>query len=152
MKTTDEKIGKRRPAPESGQSVVEFAILLPVLLMMLLGMMEWGFVLWTKTTFTNAAREGAREAVVIRDWGTNYAGRETEVKNLVVSRLSGLPSSLTENISSRISITFKPDITNIQSVNVSIDNQPYAPILGFSWVAVPATISSSAEFRFEGGL
>jgi Flp pilus assembly protein TadG len=152
MKTTIRKIGGCCRTGESGQSIVEFAILLPVLLMMLLGLMEWGFVLWTKTTFANAVREGARDAVVIRDWDTNNATRQTEIKSLVVSRLTGLPTSLTKNIANRITITFKPNSTNIQSVTVSIVNQPYTPILGFSWVAVPTSLSSSAEFRFEGGL
>jgi Flp pilus assembly protein TadG len=137
---------------QAGQSVVEFAILLPVFLLMLLGLIEWGFLLWTRTTFANAVREGARESAVITDWGTNFSARQTEIRNLVIDRLQGLPTSETSGISGRIAIGFTPNITSIQSITVSIENQPYVPVIGFTSVAVPATLTASAEFRFEGGM
>ena len=137
---------------EKGQSLVEFAVLLPVLLLMLLGLMEWGFLLWTQTTYVNAVREGSREAVVIRDWDTNYAARASEVRNLVVNRLSGLPASLTQGVSGRITIQLLPSASHIDSIRISITGQPYRPIMGFAPVAAPKTLSASSEFRYEGYL
>ena len=147
-----QKIKHRYINNNKGQSLVEFAILLPVLLIMLLGLMEWGFLLWTQTTFVNAAREGARDAVVIRDWDTNNAARSTEVRNLVVSRLQGLPASLTKDISGRITIQFLPSASHIDSIRISIVAQPYKPVMGFAGVMVPKSLSASAEFRYEGNL
>ena len=135
-----------------GQSVVEFAIMLPIMLLMLLGLMEWGFLLWTQTTFVNAVREGSRDAVVIQDWNTNYAARATEVKNLVISRLSGLPATQTSGITNRITIELLPNSANIQSIRISVVNQPYKSFIGFTQVAVPKTLSAAAEFRYEGNL
>ncbi len=43
-----------------GQSFVEFAILLPLLLMMLSGLIEFGFMLNTYLDLINSAREVAR--------------------------------------------------------------------------------------------
>jgi len=135
-----------------GQSIVEFAILLPVMLLMLLGLMEWGFLLWTQTTYVNAVREGSREAVVIRDWDTNYSARATETRNTVVSRLRGLPASITNGISNQITIELLPNSTHINSIRISIVKQPYKSIIGFADVVVPKTLSASAEFRYEGNL
>ena len=45
---------------EKGQSMVELAILLPILLIILLGIIDFGRVFFAYVTITNAAREGAR--------------------------------------------------------------------------------------------
>lgn len=50
----------KRPSP--GQSLVEFTILLPVLLMMLSGLIEFGFLLNNYLDIIDAARETARFA------------------------------------------------------------------------------------------
>jgi Flp pilus assembly protein TadG len=49
---------------ESGQSLVEFAIVLPILLALLVGIFEFGVAWNRKQVLTNAAREGARRAVL----------------------------------------------------------------------------------------
>ena len=43
----------------SGQSLVEFALVLPILLLLILGAMDIGRIITTKIAVTNAAREGA---------------------------------------------------------------------------------------------
>ena len=42
-----------------GQSLVEFALILPLLLMLVLGAMDFGRLFFAKMVITNAAREGA---------------------------------------------------------------------------------------------
>lgn len=42
-----------------GQSLVEFALILPILLILVLGAMDIGRLFFTKMVITNAAREGA---------------------------------------------------------------------------------------------
>ena len=44
----------------SGQSLVEFALILPVLILMLIGTFDLGRVVWANDTVSNAAREAAR--------------------------------------------------------------------------------------------
>ncbi len=41
------------------QALVEFALLLPILLVLILGVMDFGRMFYTKMILTNAAREGA---------------------------------------------------------------------------------------------
>lgn len=53
-----------RPHGKKAQSVVELALVLPLLLAVILGMVEFGWVLNGKITLTSAAREGARVAII----------------------------------------------------------------------------------------
>lgn len=52
---------------ERGAVAVEFAILLPVLLLILMGTMEFGRAFNTQTSLTAAAREGARVMAITKD-------------------------------------------------------------------------------------
>jgi Flp pilus assembly pilin Flp len=54
---------------EDGAAAVEFALLLPLLVVLLFGFIQFGTAFNTKIQATNAAREGARMAVVgIDNW------------------------------------------------------------------------------------
>jgi Flp pilus assembly protein TadG len=50
---------------EEGAAAVEFAILLPLLMLILFGIIEFGLVLFNQEVITNASREGARYGIVI---------------------------------------------------------------------------------------
>src|SRR3954467_14207972 len=47
-----------------GQSVAEFALVIPLFLVMLFGIIDIGRVVWANDALANAAREGARYASV----------------------------------------------------------------------------------------
>jgi len=49
---------------ENGTAVVEFAIIAPLLFVILFGIIEFGVLLYDKAMITNAAREGARAGIV----------------------------------------------------------------------------------------
>ena len=48
----------------SGQSLVEFALVLPLFLLILIGMIDVGRAIWANNSVANAAREAARYAIV----------------------------------------------------------------------------------------
>jgi Flp pilus assembly protein TadG len=48
---------------QKGVALVEFAIVLPLLLLLLFGFIEFGVLLYNKQVITNASREGARAAI-----------------------------------------------------------------------------------------
>jgi Flp pilus assembly protein TadG len=56
--------GFRHRRGEAGQSLVEFAMVLMPLMLVLLGILQFGFVFNTYVTITNAAREAAREGTI----------------------------------------------------------------------------------------
>jgi Flp pilus assembly protein TadG len=49
---------------ERGVAAAEFALLLPALLLILLGIIEFGMIMYGREVVTNAAREGARAGIV----------------------------------------------------------------------------------------
>lgn len=49
---------------EDGQAMVEFALILPVFLLILCGIIDFGWLFYNQLSLNNACREGARYAVV----------------------------------------------------------------------------------------
>jgi Flp pilus assembly protein TadG len=47
-----------------GVAVVEMAIILPILMILIFGIIEFGFIIYNKAMITNASREGARLGIV----------------------------------------------------------------------------------------
>ena len=83
--TADRAARRRR----SGQSLVEFAVVLPVFLLVLAGILDFGLGLYSQMTIINAAREGARFGVVDTSTSTMVA----DVKARVASMSGGLDQS-----------------------------------------------------------
>src|SRR2546423_13284710 len=54
---------------ERGQSLVEFALLLPLMLLIITGLMDVGRAVWQENTLAYAAREGTRYAIVHGSYG-----------------------------------------------------------------------------------
>ena len=56
---------RRRRRRTRGQALVEFALVIPVFFLVLAGIMDFGYLLYSRMTVINAAREGARAGAVI---------------------------------------------------------------------------------------
>jgi Flp pilus assembly protein TadG len=54
---------------EKGQSTVEFALVLPIVLILILGLLQVGVLARDQIMVLGAAREGVREAIVTPDQG-----------------------------------------------------------------------------------
>ena len=61
------KSTKQLPPKATGQALVEFAFVLPVLLLMMVAIVDFGIIFYTQMTVTNAAWEGARAGATIVD-------------------------------------------------------------------------------------
>lgn len=64
---------KRRNNREQGQALVEFTVILPVLLIVLWGIFQFGVAFNDYIQVTSAAREAARKAAVSRSLGSAAA-------------------------------------------------------------------------------
>jgi Flp pilus assembly protein TadG len=74
-------LSARRPRREKdgGQSLVEFALVLPLFLLLFMVVMDLGTAVFTYNSLTNAAREGARLAIVNQDTASVIQRAENQV-------------------------------------------------------------------------
>jgi Flp pilus assembly protein TadG len=65
MAKTHNKIGSTRwrLRGEAGAAAVEMALVLPILLVMLFGIVDFGLTMYTQEVLANASREGARQGI-----------------------------------------------------------------------------------------
>jgi Flp pilus assembly protein TadG len=100
---------------ERGAVAVEMAIILPLLLLILVGIIEFGRVLNVQVSLTQAAREGARYAAIhYKDAGLNVSGHALAA----APSLSGLPVGVTSNASScapgaNVTVTTSVSLTSL---------------------------------------
>lgn len=79
---------------EGGQSLVEFALILPIFLLIVTGVFDVARAVWQENTLAYAAREGTRYAIVHGSAGTPVAwpGYTTGVENVVRNAALGVPN------------------------------------------------------------
>jgi Flp pilus assembly protein TadG len=70
-----------------GASAVEFAIILPLLVLLVFGIIELTFALYDKAMITNASREGARVGIVYRSPAVSDAEITGVVNNYLGTHL-----------------------------------------------------------------
>lgn len=66
---------------ERGQTMIEFAIVVPLLLVIVFGIFQFGSLYKDYVTLTDATRVGARKAATSRQSGTPEADVEAAVRN-----------------------------------------------------------------------
>ncbi len=74
-------------ARQRGVAAVEFAIVLPILLLIIFGIVEFGVALYDKAVITNASREAARAGVVLKSPKLTATAIQNVVLNYTSSRL-----------------------------------------------------------------
>jgi Flp pilus assembly protein TadG len=124
----------KRIRSSRGVSAVEFALVLPILLILLLGIVDYGWVFFVRLTMTNAAREGARTGVT-GDAGSASADAVAAARAyLTTAGLSGVVTATTpSNADPRVAVT------------VTVD--PFLPIVGF--VPTPGSMQVVSTMRWE---
>ena len=130
---------KQRPK-ENGQAVVEFAVILPVLLLILFAILQFGVVFNNYIQVTAAAREGARKAAVSRSLGTSAA--ETAATAAAKAAAPGLKQS-----SIAVSYPNNPSFAQGSDVSVKV-TYPYSiSLLGI--IVKSGQLSSTTTMRVE---
>ncbi|MBU0493959.1 MAG: pilus assembly protein [Chloroflexi bacterium] len=82
-----------------GQSLVEFSLLLPILLLLVMGLLLFGIVFGVQITLTEAATAGARQAVVEEYCSLPPTGHHnTEIYDAVVNALGWLGKGNVQSI------------------------------------------------------
>lgn len=127
---------------ESGQSLVEFALVIPVLLLFIMGILEFGWLLNAKITLTGGAREGARAAVV------STVNRDIRAFNATKESVEGVSGITLINDSDHYSYYEVEDtVNNVRNAVVEITGN-VKPLIGI-FVSDPFQIVAKAVMRIE---
>jgi Flp pilus assembly protein TadG len=128
-------------------AMVEFVIILPLLLTMLFALAEFGVVFGRYQTLTNAAREGARTAVVYRA-NCVVANVETEVRTRVKNYASPLGVALSDGDITVNGVCGAKDTSSTVIVNF---NHPFVVLPNFSAGVGPTlALQARSVMRNEG--
>ena len=73
----------RRSTSERGAAAVEFALVLPVLMLLVFGIIEFGFIFNRWVTVTHAAREGVRVYALTGDAAKGKLAAEASAPELI---------------------------------------------------------------------
>jgi Flp pilus assembly protein TadG len=126
---------------EDGQAITEFAIILPILMALLLGIIQFGIIFNNYITLTDATRAGARTAAVNRFLGDNGASAVTAVERSA----QGLDQSV---LDPTITVTADPDWKNPGNEVTVTASYPYSiNILGLTVKA--GNLTSTTKERLE---
>jgi Flp pilus assembly protein TadG len=134
------KLGRR----QEGVAAVEFAIILPVLVLLILGGMDLGDMYFIQHVITNASREGARYAA--KYTGTSTLPTSGQISNYVTSNLNYQSLNL-NNLNVSASYTgSSPD----EIVTVTVKANKYWWVLGSLGLPDPKTLTAQTAMTVEG--
>lgn len=123
---------------QKGQAIVELAIILPLILFLIIGMIDFGRVMNAYLVANNASREGARQAAVGKS--------DTEIVTMIHQTAASLDSS-------NVQITILPQASERSrgtEVKVSIQYQVeiITPLVS-QIISNPYNIETSTSMRVE---
>jgi len=137
-------IRRRKEKGEKGQALVEFALLVPIFLLLLFAIVDFGMGFYSWITVTNSAREGARLGAV--------QATEQQIEDRVY-QASDLPNEGTNMTVAVSGAQGQPGGSVVVQVDYDYDLiTPLASLVAFlsgDIIGPTLTLSSTAEMRLE---
>jgi Flp pilus assembly protein TadG len=126
---------------ERGAAAVEFAIVLPVLIAILCGTIDWGYYFFTREIVVNASREGARVGTLQFAEGTEPTEEaEAAARHYLEASLDG-DATITTSVNAG-----GGDCPEVSSC-VLITYTTGGGVTGFLGTFIPTSIIAYAEMR-----
>jgi Flp pilus assembly protein TadG len=137
---------------ERGAELIEFALVFPTLLLVMLGICDFGFLFQRYEVVTNAAREGARVAIL-----PGYTDGDVQARVNQYLTASGLTPTTPPTVGAPQTIAVGGQCITVRPVTVSYNHQFLflGPIIGlmggsgFSNKTLTATSSMRSEIAAE---
>ena len=135
-------IGKKQKR-EDGQAMVEFALILPIFLLILCGIIDFGWLFYNQLSLNNACREGARYAVVHTDENADTQSIINHIENISSTVFANDGVDITVKYSSPSDPT-AGDVTVSMQADISFFTPVLSTILGKE-----KTITSTVIMKVE---
>ena len=142
-----------QPSRARGQALVEFALVVPVFMLLLAGMIQLGVILWASNTLNQVVRDTGRYAATLDCSETAATRAEAVFRNPLLADSGGpwRSTSATVDVAyvddHMAGTTDCPD-TNDETVWVTVDASMQAFVF-FPWLPGDGRVSSSTTFRVE---
>ena len=143
----------RAEPDSSGQSLAEFALVFPILFLLLAAVIQFGLIFWTQNTLTQIARDTGRYASTQQECNTNAARADIlGAANSIAASSSLLGYNAAWTTPTNVVVTWNgspcPPVGNQDVVFVHITINHTAPVF-FSFLPISGNLSTQAEFRME---
>jgi len=134
-----------RARGDEGASAVEFAIVSIVLILLLTGIIQFGFTFFQYLEIVHAAREGARWASLGLDAGT--VGDSDTVRGRVAFSSPGLSPGLSDDQIdiTEVTVDGQPAVT----VHIEYESPVFVPLIGELVGGTGIQLESAATLRVE---
>jgi Flp pilus assembly protein TadG len=138
-----------------GQALAEFAIVLPLILMFIAAILEFGRAWNIKQAVTDAAREGARYTVV-RNTLTLAQVQEKIEERLALASIDSSASAITISSSHAdcavLANCFHTPLGTGKEMTVSVSTQHRMPLVHvlLKWTGVPTSVTISTQATMRG--
>ena len=129
-----------------GAAAIEFALLAPVLVLILMGIVEYGWLLYRRSEATRAVREGIRYAVVMPQ--TNVPDPLTLAETRCETVLTDLHFDLTDATIVATATDLTGDTKHVLDTITLTVTMPYYPITG-GLVPTPAGMQVSMSMMMQ---
>jgi Flp pilus assembly protein TadG len=117
---------KRFHADDRAQSLVEFAFVLPIVLLMVLGLFDLARAVWQENTLAYAVREGTRYAIV---HGSTAATPIGPCASCSIAAINAVVTGAAIGVYDITITTAYPDGSNDRAKRVSVDaSAPFVPL------------------------
>ena len=134
---------RKKCREEDGQSMVEFALILPIFLLILCGIIDFGWLFYNQLSLNNACREGARYAVVHTAENADTHAIITHIENTTTTVFANDGVDITVTYSAPSDPT-SGDIT----VSLKADISFFTPVLS-TVLGKEKTITSTVIMKVE---
>lgn len=144
---------RRRIREESGATLVEFAFVLPVMLFLFVGIIDFAFLFQRYQVVTNAAREGARVAVLP---GYSASDVQARVNDYIAAGLGASAPTGSTAVSPCATATSFAGAPQINVVTVTVTQTdsfrflaPIATLVGSTGSFGSVTVTGTSTMRVE---
>lgn len=139
----------------SGQSLAEFAIVFPIMFLILAAIIQFGLIFWSQNTLTQVARDTGRWAATQQECNTTAAtdgivatANQLAATSTLFGYSGGWTSPTNVNVVWTTTTGTCPPIGNQQVSFVRITLSYQVPVF-FPFLPVSNALATTAEFRME---
>jgi Flp pilus assembly protein TadG len=129
---------RRFAVEQRAASMIEFAIVAPLLFLLVFGIVDFGRAFFLYNNLTNAARDGARVGAVL-----DIVGSEEQIRESVRARINDAAAGAAD-----VQVEYPPAPVNQRTVRVRIVNYPFQPVTSLAFPNA-INLNVTAEFRHE---